>query len=179
MLSNARKFKVNADLRLNKAIKVIQRIGYLADTSNYSYTEEEVKFLSRILQREVRNTLKLFEPKIRERTILEGTFQLFKEEIKEDRDGLNEQMVALGNDDGRRLISKKKYPPTPSEGRGKEGSDAFEQMIGEAIESGKVKEDEVEDLFGSWDKDVIDIEMLTTLNRERSKYWKREERNRK
>lgn len=47
------KFRKLAEKRVNNAIKNIQLIGNLSNTSAYSYTEEEVKKMFKTLKEEI------------------------------------------------------------------------------------------------------------------------------
>lgn len=47
------KFKILAERRVNSTIKNIQLIGNLANTSNYEYSEEDVKKIFKILKEEI------------------------------------------------------------------------------------------------------------------------------
>ena len=47
------KFRELAEKRVNNAIKNIQLIGNLSNTSAYSYTEEEVKKMFKTLKEEI------------------------------------------------------------------------------------------------------------------------------
>ena len=47
------KFRELAEKRVNNAIKNIQLIGNLSNTSAYSYTEEEVKTIFKTLKEEI------------------------------------------------------------------------------------------------------------------------------
>lgn len=53
MNSKYQKFKNLAEKRVNNTIKNIQLIGNLANTSNYEYTEEDVKKIFKTIKDEI------------------------------------------------------------------------------------------------------------------------------
>ena len=53
MSEKQEKFRELAEKRVNNAIKNIQLIGNLSNTSAYSYTEEEVKKIFKTLKEEI------------------------------------------------------------------------------------------------------------------------------
>lgn len=57
------KFRELAEKRVNNAIKNIQLIGNLSNTSAYSYTEEEVKKIFKTLKEEISVTEAKFKAK--------------------------------------------------------------------------------------------------------------------
>ena len=64
MRENGRqKFVELANKRVNKALKDIQLIGNLSNRSNYSYLDEDVKQIFRVLETELRECRRKFEQK--------------------------------------------------------------------------------------------------------------------
>lgn len=53
MVEKQEKFRELAEKRVNNAIKNIQLIGNLSNTSAYSYTEDEVRKIFRTLKEEI------------------------------------------------------------------------------------------------------------------------------
>jgi len=60
-MSNRDKFVKLAERRVNKAIKMIDLIGNLSNRSNYSYTEEDVKKIMKVLNGAVKEVESRFE----------------------------------------------------------------------------------------------------------------------
>ena len=60
---NRERFVVLAEKRVTKAIKDLRLIGNLSNKSNYSYTDEDVKKIMRVLENEVRDLKKRFKNK--------------------------------------------------------------------------------------------------------------------
>lgn len=61
MGKNREKFIELAEKRVSKAIKNIRLIGNLANKSNYSYTDDQVKKILNALDKELKNLKKRFE----------------------------------------------------------------------------------------------------------------------
>ena len=60
--NNSEHFIELANKRVPKALKYLDLIGNLANKSNYSYTEEDIKNIKKFLQSELDKTLSAFTP---------------------------------------------------------------------------------------------------------------------
>lgn len=63
MDSKYQKFKTLAEKRVNNTIKNIQLIGNLANTSNYEYTEEDVRKIFKTIKDEINASESKFRAK--------------------------------------------------------------------------------------------------------------------
>jgi hypothetical protein len=59
--NDRKKFIELANKRVNKTIRTIRLIGNLSDKSNYSYTDDQVKQIFFVLQKELDKAKKRFE----------------------------------------------------------------------------------------------------------------------
>ena len=59
--SNAEKFVNLANKRVPKALKTLDLVGNLANTSNYSYTDEQIAKISKVLKDKVNDVCNKFK----------------------------------------------------------------------------------------------------------------------
>jgi len=59
-ITNREKFVVLAEKRTSKALQAISIIGNLSNKSNYSYTEEDVRKIKKVLINQVNETISRF-----------------------------------------------------------------------------------------------------------------------
>ncbi len=59
--SNRKKFKELAEKRVNRTIKDIRLIGNLSNRSNYAYTEDDIRKIFSVLERELKSQKQRFE----------------------------------------------------------------------------------------------------------------------
>lgn len=61
METKSEKFKRLAEGRTNKILKYINLLGNLSNSSNYEYTEEEVKKIFNVIEKELKITKSKFD----------------------------------------------------------------------------------------------------------------------
>lgn len=61
MMKSREKFVRLAEQRVNKTIKMLELIGNLSNRSNYSYSEEDVRKILRVLQQKLKELEARFE----------------------------------------------------------------------------------------------------------------------
>jgi hypothetical protein len=59
--SNSEKFRILATKRMPKALKALDLVGNLANTSNYSYTKAQARQIQRVLKDKVNEVCSRFD----------------------------------------------------------------------------------------------------------------------